>query len=318
MISVVIPIYNVEKYISGCINSIINQSVKDFEVILVDDGSPDQSAKMAEKMLSESWIENFQIIHTENRGVSAARNTGIQSAVGEFVIMIDADDVISPYFLEDMQRMLKQNPDCDIYSAGFSVVDENNADCFNDCGKDVIMSKYTTDESVSLFLSRKVKFLLPTLMLRKNYLAENQICFDENVRYSEDVQFIWRCLFYNKKNVIHLNKENYNYILHGNSTMTASGIDKILTGFKGLDSLHDEVKETVDNGIMEVVVSQMCFSLLHGAAKMLTFKDFSVLYERSGSRKKLKKVKESDYRYKYVVAIMRKNLRMGYYIMRFL
>ena len=69
----------------------------------------------------------------------------------------------------------------------------------------------------------------------------NRILFDEKVRYSEDVQFIWRCLFYNKKTVFHLEKANYNYILHANSTMTASGVEKILTGSSGSLSFEDSV-----------------------------------------------------------------------------
>ena len=168
-----------------------------------------------------------------------------------------------------------------------------------------------------VFLSRKIKFLLPTLMLRKSFLDTHQIFFDEQVRYSEDVQFIWRCLFYNNKPVIHLTKMNYNYILHGNSTMTASGIDKILTGFRGLQKLYDEAEKMIDSRLLETIVCQMCFSLLHGAAKMLIFKDFHILYDCAECKQKLKKIKKCDYRYRIVTTIMKKNLRIGYYIMHF-
>lgn len=318
MISVVIPVYKVEKYIGGCINSVINQSINDFELILVDDGTPDQSIEIAEKMLTESWIENYRIIHTENRGVSAARNTGLLSATGEFVIMVDADDVLSQCFLEDMLRITRDYPENDIYSSGFSVVHENKAEYFDKSEEKNIANVYTSEDAIMVFRSRKVKFLLPTLMLRRRFLDTYQIVFDEKVRYSEDVQFIWRCLFYNKRPVIHLNKANYNYILHGNSTMTASGIDKILTGFRGLKGLSDEAKEVVDNQLLDTIVCQMYFSLLHSSAKMLAYKDFHILYGRAECKQKLKKMKECDCRYRIVTAILKKNLRSGYYIMHFL
>lgn len=318
MISVVIPIYKVEKYIGGCINSIINQSINDFELILVDDGTPDQSIDIAEKLLTESWIENYQIIHTENRGVSAARNTGLINATGEFVIMVDADDVLSPCFLEDMLCIARDYPESDIYSSGFSVVDESKAEYFESFQENNRANVYTSEDAIMVFRSRKVKFLLPTLMFKRRFLETNQIVFDEKVRYSEDVQFIWRCLFYNKKPVIHLNKANYNYILHSNSTMTASGIDKILTGFRGLKELSDEAKAVVDNQMLDTIVCQMYFSLLHGSAKMLAYKDFHILYERAECNRNLKKMKDCDYRYRAVTAILKKNLRSGYYIMHFL
>lgn len=318
MISVVIPVYKVEKYIGGCINSVVNQSINDFELILVDDGTPDQSIKIAEKILAESRIENYRIIHTENRGVSAARNTGLQSATGEFVIMVDADDVLSTCFLEDMLRITKDYPESNIYSSGFSVVDENKAEYFDESEEKIIANVYTSEDAIMVFRSRKIKFLLPTLMFKRRFLEAYQIVFDEKVRYSEDVQFIWRCLFYNKKPVIHLSKANYNYILHGNSTMTASGVDKILTGFRGLKELNDEVKEVVDNQLLDSIVCQMYFSLLHGSAKMLAYKDFYILYDQAECKQKLKKMKDCDYRYRIVTAIMRSNLRSGYYIMHFL
>lgn len=316
MISVVIPVYKVERYIGGCITSVARQSINDFELIIVDDGTPDRSVQIAEEILTENSTVNYRIIHTENRGVSAARNTGLQAATGEFVIMVDADDVLAPCFLEDMLRIAEEHPESDIYSSGFSVVEENEADYFPSFDSDIETRELSPEDSVSVYQSREVKFLLPTLMLRRSYLDNNRILFDEKVRYSEDVQFIWRCLFYNKKTVFHLEKANYNYILHGNSTMTASGVEKILTGFTGLQALSDEVKGIIDNDFLEAIVCQMCFSLLHGAAKMLRFKDFITLYQRSDCKTKIKKVRHCDYRYKYVTAVLRINLRIGYMIMR--
>ncbi len=313
MISIVIPVYGVEKYIGGCIQSVLDQTEKNFELIIVDDGSPDHSIEIAERILSNSWLENYRLIHTENRGVSAARNTGLKIANGQFVVMVDADDVLAPCFLEDMLSMIGKNPDCDIYSSGFSVVDEDNSTSF--CLNKNRLKVFTAEEAIEVYQSRKIKFLLPTLMLKKDFLDRNHIAFDENVRYSEDVQFIWRCLFYNKKPILHCENKNYNYILHGNSTMTSSGVKKILTGFEGLETLKAEVYGKVDTELLDNIICQMNFSLLHGAAKMLDFMDFKTLYDRSDCRHKLRK-KNGDYRYSLVSAVLNRNLRIGYSVLR--
>lgn len=314
MISIIVPVYRVEKYISGCIKSIIEQTEKNFELIVVDDGSPDCSSEIAEKILSDSWLTNYHIIHTENRGVSAARNVGIKAAKGEFVIMVDADDILAPCFLEDMTATEADNPDYDIYSSGFSVVDEERASIFTSDNDEIKL--FNSEEAINVYQSRKIKFLLPTLMLRKEFLDRNNITFDEKVRYSEDVQFIWRCLFYNKKAVVHCRKQNYNYILHENSTMTSSGIAKILTGFEGLDALSKEMSGKVDVDLLDNIICQMYFSLLHGASRMLVFNDFKILFMENGCRNKLQRRKDGDYRYRIVSTILKTNLKVGYSIMR--
>lgn len=315
MVSIIVPIYGVEKYISGCIHSILGQSVKDFELILIDDGTPDQSAEIAEKILKESDFEKYRIIHTENKGVSSARNTGVQVATGEFVIMVDADDVLAPCFLADMLRCVNEHPECNIYSSGFSVVTEGQTDSLH-FEKEMVPCVYTAKKAISLFQSRTVKFLLPTLMLRLSFLKKYSIQFDETVRYSEDVQYIWRCLFYNTAPVVHLDKANYSYILHGNSTMTASNVVKILTGFNGLQRLSEEFEDLLDHSRLDTIISQMYFSLLHGAAKMLRFQDFKNLYHRGNCREHLLTVKDGDYRYKCVTRILKINLFCGYQVLR--
>lgn len=240
MISVIMPVYQVEKYIKGCVQSVLGQTYRDFEVIVVDDGSMDNSAQIAEDMFHADGTIQYTIIHTENRGVSAARNTGLDCARGEYVIMVDADDVVSPDFLMEYVYMMKRNPGCDIYSCGFSVIENTDDQC-------VIPKKQLNDvlqlsekQAQTAFLNRRIRFLLPTLMLRKMFLCENGIRFDEEVRYSEDVQFIWRCLAYNSKSVIHNTKTVYRYILHSGSTMTASSVPKILTCCGGIQRLFEQ------------------------------------------------------------------------------
>lgn len=106
-ISVIIPVYNVEPYIHKCLNSIKSQTFTDFEAIIVDDSSPDGSIKIALEFVESD--PRFKIVTRENGGLSAARNTGLQHAVGKYVAFIDSDDFIAPTYLEKLYNACEKN-----------------------------------------------------------------------------------------------------------------------------------------------------------------------------------------------------------------
>lgn len=117
IISIVIPVYNVELYIERCIHSILNQSYKDFEIILVDDGSPDGCGKICDEYSKR--YKFIRTIHKENAGLGFARNTGIEYATGKFITFIDSDDYITENFLQDLFNATLQN-NVDTVIAGYS------------------------------------------------------------------------------------------------------------------------------------------------------------------------------------------------------
>ena len=314
-ISVIIPVYNVEKYVSLCVHSLLKQTFRDFDIILGNDGSPDRSAEIAEELLSAQHEIPFQIITTVNRGVSAARNTGFEKAQGQHVVFVDADDVLSPHFLESFHRTAQELPSKNIYSCGFSVVDESGAETFAEETEQRECLTYA--EAQEAFFERRIKFLLPALMLRTSFLRENGIRFDEAVRYSEDVQFIWRCLAYNREAVSHINARYYNYVLHAGSTMTASGIEKILTFCGGMDRLDKETHDLFCEPVKSQMTTRMYFSMLHGAAKMLCYRDFKVLYESSNCRQYIvKQTMEGRLIPRIVALLLLISRRLGYEITR--
>lgn len=116
MISVIVPIYNVENYLEDCINSILNQSYKELEIILVDDGSPDSCGKICDKYAEKD--SRITVIHKKNGGLSDARNTGINVANGEYLSFVDSDDLLHKDFYLTLFNMLIDN-NADISSCNF-------------------------------------------------------------------------------------------------------------------------------------------------------------------------------------------------------
>lgn len=107
LISVIVPIYNVEKYINKCIDSIINQTYSNLEIILVDDGSPDNCGKICDEYVKND--KRIKVIHKENGGLSDARNTGIDMATGKYISFIDSDDTVTADYIEYMYNMIKED-----------------------------------------------------------------------------------------------------------------------------------------------------------------------------------------------------------------
>lgn len=116
LVSVIIPIYNVEEYLLDCLSSVFAQTYPNFEVILIDDGSTDNSAKIAEEYINDK--KHFRLIKKENGGVSSARNCGISEANGKWITFIDSDDFVEPEYLSCMVEGLQKHP-ADVCMSGF-------------------------------------------------------------------------------------------------------------------------------------------------------------------------------------------------------
>ena len=120
MISVIVPVYNVETYLEECLDSIQNQTYTDFEVLLVNDGSTDRSKAICERYCKEN--RRFHLLNQENQGLSAARNTGVAASRGEFIVFVDSDDMILANYLETLMHYMRE--DVDIVESQFTVSNE--------------------------------------------------------------------------------------------------------------------------------------------------------------------------------------------------
>ena len=116
LVSIIIPVYKVEKYLKECLESVVNQIYKNLEIILVDDGSPDSCGKICDEYAKND--ERVKVIHKENGGLSSARNKGLDVASGSYISFVDSDDVIDKRFIETLYHMCVEN-NCDIAECGF-------------------------------------------------------------------------------------------------------------------------------------------------------------------------------------------------------
>lgn len=177
-ISVVVPIYNVEKYLKRCIESIIDQSYENIEIILVDDGSPDCCGKMCDSYLSVD--SRIKVIHQENRGLSEARNSGIEKASGKYIVFIDSDDYIAENMIEKLYENIIR------YDAQISCC--GHCDIYEDSGVVIEPSKpenikiMTAEEALSEFLFTDV---VDVVAWNKLY----SIDLFKNVRYKSGKYF---------------------------------------------------------------------------------------------------------------------------------
>ena len=185
-VSIIVPVYKAENLLSRCVNSILNQTFSDWELILVDDGSPDTSGVICENFARED--KRIKVIHKDNEGVSSARNYGLNVATADYITFIDADDYICPSFL---QTMIKNNP-ADLIICGFVNVGGETF-CPDRCSINTQLdSKLITNLiEVPFFLDAPwCKFF------RRELIIKNHLSFDTNLRLSEDTLFCYKYLSY--------------------------------------------------------------------------------------------------------------------------
>lgn len=184
IVSVIVPIYNVEKYLSLCIDSIIEQSYSSLEIILVNDGSPDNSSNIIDNYASKD--SRVKAIHIDNQGVSAARNLGLNIATGEFIVFVDADDYLSTDFISYMLDIFNKTQ-CDFAMSRncFKIPGEQNQ-----IKTDNILKMTSTEASTLLIHPDTIDVGCWNKMFNAQFLKDNRIKFPENFYMGEGLNFI--------------------------------------------------------------------------------------------------------------------------------
>lgn len=236
-VSVIVPIYNTAKYLPACLDSILNQTHQNLEIILVDDGSTDTSGQIADNYAKKD--SRIKVIHQKNQGQSAARNTGLKKAKGEYISFIDSDDTVAETFVEKLLTPYLNNSEITLTVCG-------------------ILRKFIkTQKTETLFLSpashskksdTKKAYILRLLTIdgrlystnNKLFIADTakKSSFDQSINFAEDTKFVLDYLKHTKSNISFILEPLYIYNFGGeNSTINQSA-----TRWENWQASYDNLK----------------------------------------------------------------------------
>lgn len=213
LVTIVVPMYNVEKYIEKCINSLINQTYQNIEIIIINDGTKDNSLAIAERKAKED--RRIKIISQPNQGLSAARNTGIDNASGDYICFVDSDDFIHTDYVKLLLECILEN-DVDISVCNFFYIDEQGNTWKR---KEKEKKIYNNEEALKDIFSKEQN----TEVMTWNKLYKIQLFRDNKIyfpvgRYHED-NFTTYKLYYYANKIAMISDELYYYLQRNNSIM---------------------------------------------------------------------------------------------------
>ena len=228
-ISIIVPVYNVEKYLERCLDSIINQTQNDLEIILVDDGSTDNSGNICDKYAIKD--KRIKVIHKENKGLADARNCGLDLAQGECVSFIDGDDFIHPQMMEILYNNINNN-NADIASCEFKKVYEYNKKEIASNTREIITREYDNIQALENYFGEyRDKKEMQIVVWNKIYRRElfDNIKFPYDKLYEDG--YVTYKLLYKSKKIIHIYEELYYYFQREGSLIRSEFSLKVLRSY---------------------------------------------------------------------------------------
>ncbi len=242
-ISIIVPVYNVEKYLRYCINSILTQSFTDFELLLINDGSLDYSGEICDESALKD--KRVRVFHTANSGVSSARNLGLDNARGKYIVFLDADD----YWYDDtaLEQLftLSEKYDLDIIRGEYKAVDHDGNDLFEiplSEEKIALSNKILTPGMFYTRIMRGENFLVLSLFKKQ---AIGDIRFDKKRVFLEDMEYYvhllcqpLRCMF--------VPLRFYAYRKHSSSASNSYKIQNLIDSFSMCDVFHESIRKVND------------------------------------------------------------------------
>lgn len=289
-ISIIIPVYNVEKYIDECLKSVLEQTYKNLEIILVDDGSKDNSAKICDDYAKRD--NRVKVFHKENGGLSSARNVGMRAVTGDFFIFLDSDDYwIKLDFVEEMIKLVMNN-NTDLIIFGYTRNEESVSDHVRDKETEKTISNLDKTECFEwLIKNDKLQSSAWNKMVNTRFLKNYNINFQEGI-YSEDIDWTARLLIYVNK-IFYF--DDYIYFYRSNDQSITHNIkEKNIIDLKNqilkILSFADEIKS---EGYYEWYMNYCSY-------QYITFLNCIVTVETISDRKKyINEMKKYRYLLKY-------------------
>ena len=303
-VSVIVPVFNCEEYIGITLDSIINQDFDGFEIIVIDDGSTDKSLKVINDKLRNSNIPN-KIIYQENSGVSVARNAGIRISKGDYLVFVDADDIISPKHLSTLYNG----------KTDFSLIQYVKKDGEN-LSKPYNFSKesLSTEEFIKMELNMEFPFKFFQLMYRSEIVKNHGILFTKGIVYGEDTEFAHKALSKGKDIAIS-NEVTYYYVQRPDSAINTTDFKRfqIIEVFENLSDYYKnegkkEFSDLIDYiRIPKAIFGNMNFFFVNG----YDFDEVMAEMEKLDLFRKLSKFK-GEFKFKMKVKLFLSNPQLYY------
>lgn len=217
-VSVIIPVYNVEDKLCRCLDSLMEQTFTDFEVILIDDGSTDNSGRICDEYVNQDL--RFQVVHKENRGVSNSRNIGLNLAAGKYIVFVDSDDYVENSYIKVLRDAICKNNQfaiCGIYYVSENLENRVCQRLFTDFELEIKNSSMSIIGE--LLQDRRFNYVYGKIY-SKEIIEKNNVRFEEDVSLGEDTVFVMdylKCIEY----AWIIGKAYYNYVKYSSSTLSS-------------------------------------------------------------------------------------------------
>ena len=269
--SVIVPVYKVEDYLPSCIDSILNQTFDDYEIILVDDGSPDSCPEICDRFSGE--YQKIRVIHKENGGLASARIAGIKIAQGDYVFNLDSDDLIENDTLEYAHKIICET-NCEILSfaykwiKGSKVVSVTNDGLEEGLyrGKDIekhIYPRLLMDKNMN-----HISYYLSGKAIKREFLLPNQLGVNEKISLGEDLCCVISC--YLKTQSVYISKkEAYLYTVREDSLSKDFNANQICLVENVIEEIQKNETEKISDfdDQLNRYSAFMCFAILASAAE---------------------------------------------------
>lgn len=253
-ISIIVPVYNSDKFLKKCLKSILNQTLKEIEVIVINDGSSDNSLNIIEELMITD--NRIILINKQNEGVSIARNTGISLARGKYILNIDSDDMVKKNYCKEMYEYAEEKGVDILISDFFSVKNNKNnyiTDFYNPTSK-----IYSGSQYLEIFLKNNFKGYMCNKLILKELFIKNNLKFNSEVSIMEDALLLSQLI--KKSNKIgKLNKAYYFYLVH-QSSATNNLSEKYFTNINRVFNLMK--MEIGNENLNKIIDKRWCYNLL--------------------------------------------------------
>lgn len=269
LISVIVPIYNSSKYLEECINSILNQTYRNLEIILINDGSEDDSIKICEELKEKD--ERIIVINKNNTGVSDTRNMGIRVSKGEYIIFIDSDDIIDSNMIDLLYKAAGEN-NVDVVRCNYQEYNTNRKGNLYDLA-DKTFKKEEIKNVIPYFITnnKNIPAYICVLLIKREKIVE----FDTKLYFMEDTEFFIRLLL-NINSIYFINQ--YLYYYRYNRQSASKNSKNVVANILGALDSQKKIKEILSknnllDNALDRKMNSTAFSLIISKIKLLASKE---------------------------------------------